>query len=586
MAIRNLNVFLHRLTQGMVAEALVNRSDQQLVEQFLAQRNEAAFEAMVRRHGRLVYGVCWRVLRNDQDAEDAFQVSFLLLAEKMRSLRKPASLASWLHGIAHRVALKAKAQSGARECLERKLARPQAVLSEEATWKEHWRILDAALAELPEKWRLPLLLCYLEGRTQDEAARELNCSKRTLRRRLDEARAALVRRLARRGVVWSAPVSALLLSDSLAPAAPHTKLVASTVQAAASITAGQGVPAAIVSAKVVSLMKGVLKAMSLTKLKIPLISLLLVVTMGLAGVWISHHSVAGDELLSRDGVSLASGQKKSEQKKAARDKNQPELLYDLEVEVLQLIPNLKAAAAADPKDLKLADKSTKGLRLRITLGLGEPAKAQLGQVATVGAVKRDPLGLFLRARIREDKANKVSLELAVEDVGLVKGKADIKHLVDLKKTVPLGVLQEHAVKPKTNSGFTLKFLVKRMKLPSQTDNQRQDETERAAKEEKNVKGDNEAEQGKIARTPKVEYKQPFDLPSSEEVLNALPKGQPLPRNPRIKCELVSYRLGTPRFFPNVGQAQLSTAHFRCRVKSDYDNEVIVFIDKQQLIPCK
>ena len=107
MATTNVSAFLRRLTRGMVAETLADDSDRQLVELFMAGRGEAAFEAILRRHGPMVYRVCWRVLRQEQDTDDAFQATFLLLAQKVQTLRKRASLASWLHGLALRAALKA-----------------------------------------------------------------------------------------------------------------------------------------------------------------------------------------------------------------------------------------------------------------------------------------------------------------------------------------------------------------------------------------------------------------------------------------------------------------------------------------------
>src|ERR1700738_2848412 len=106
MATASINALLRQLTRGMAAEALSGQTDQQLVERFLAEQDEAAFEAILRRHGPMVYRVCQRVLRQDQDAEDAFQATFLLLAQKLRTVRRLDSLAGWLHGVAHRVALK------------------------------------------------------------------------------------------------------------------------------------------------------------------------------------------------------------------------------------------------------------------------------------------------------------------------------------------------------------------------------------------------------------------------------------------------------------------------------------------------
>src|SRR5262245_28799067 len=98
----------------MAAETLNEQTDRQLVEQFLARRDESAFEAIVRRHGAMVYRVCWRILQQHQDTEDAFQATFLILAQRLRTLRKRASLASWLHGVAHRVALQTKGRAARR----------------------------------------------------------------------------------------------------------------------------------------------------------------------------------------------------------------------------------------------------------------------------------------------------------------------------------------------------------------------------------------------------------------------------------------------------------------------------------------
>src|SRR5215470_2538841 len=120
MATANVSAFLGRLTRGMVAATLADQSDRQLVEQFLAGRDEAVFETIVRRHGAMVYRVCWRVLQQEQDAEDAFQATFLILAQRLRTVRRHASLASWLHGTAHRVALKARAQAATRRRHEQK----------------------------------------------------------------------------------------------------------------------------------------------------------------------------------------------------------------------------------------------------------------------------------------------------------------------------------------------------------------------------------------------------------------------------------------------------------------------------------
>jgi RNA polymerase sigma-70 factor (ECF subfamily) len=211
MATANLQKFLRRLTRGMLAESSAGQSDRQLVERLLAERDAAAFEAIVGRHGSMVYRVCFRILQQSQDAEDAFQATFLVLAQKLRGVRKRASLASWLHGVAHLVALKARAQAVVRRRHERQAAQGAAMPPDGSNWGGLSAVLDTQLRGLPEKWPQPLILCYLEGRTQEEAAGQLSWGKNTLRR-LKEAREALGRRLRRRGV-WPAALSALLLSD-------------------------------------------------------------------------------------------------------------------------------------------------------------------------------------------------------------------------------------------------------------------------------------------------------------------------------------------------------------------------------------
>jgi RNA polymerase sigma factor (sigma-70 family) len=280
VATTSLSTFLKRLTRGMAAETLNEQTDGQLVEQFLARREEAAFEAIVRRHGAMVYRVCWRVLRQPQDTEDAFQATFLLLAQKLRTVRNYYSLASWLHGVAHRVALQANGRAASRRRHEQRATITQVERPEDLSADELLEVLDAELGKLPDKWRQPLILCYLEGRTQEESASQLGWSKSTLRRRLEEARDALGCRLKGRGLVWSAALSAVLLSDCIASTAPAAKVIASTVKAAAGVAAGKTV-ATVASDKVVALTEGMVKAMFFKKLKMAAILFLAIAGSGM-----------------------------------------------------------------------------------------------------------------------------------------------------------------------------------------------------------------------------------------------------------------------------------------------------------------
>jgi RNA polymerase sigma factor (sigma-70 family) len=251
----------------MAAEQLGGLSDRQLLERLLACPDEAAFEAVVRRHGPMVYRVCWRVLQQAEDPEDAFQATFLLLARKLSAVTRRDSLASWLHGAAHRVALNARRQAARRRRHERQVAASRPAPPDDLPWREVRTALDEELARLPEKLRAPLVLCYLEGRTQEAAAGELGCSRSTLLRRLEEGRSALGRRLARRGLALPGALAALLVSDCAARAALPASLIGPTAEAAACVAALPAATATAVAANVAALTEGVLKAMFLRKLK-------------------------------------------------------------------------------------------------------------------------------------------------------------------------------------------------------------------------------------------------------------------------------------------------------------------------------
>jgi RNA polymerase sigma factor (sigma-70 family) len=145
-------------------------SDHHLLRQFSDQRDEAAFGALLRRHGPMVLDVCRSVLGNEADVEDAFQATLLILVRKSPSIRKTASVGSWLHGVAYRTALKARVQSAARQKMETRAPARQVCEPDDVTWREVRQVLHEELSGLTERYRVPLVLCYLEGKTQDAAA--------------------------------------------------------------------------------------------------------------------------------------------------------------------------------------------------------------------------------------------------------------------------------------------------------------------------------------------------------------------------------------------------------------------------------
>src|SRR5262249_28837220 len=161
------------------------------------------FEELVHRHGPMVLAVCRRILRGRQDGEDAFQATFLVLARRAGSIGKRESLGSWLHGVALRTSLKARRDLARRRLHERR-AVPMSATDPDPDAKAAWRdvspVVDEAVQKLPEQYRAPVVLCYLEGRTYAEAARQLGLSKGTLSTRLTKAREVLRARLAGRGV--------------------------------------------------------------------------------------------------------------------------------------------------------------------------------------------------------------------------------------------------------------------------------------------------------------------------------------------------------------------------------------------------
>ncbi len=256
-ALRRLRV----LAAVRTASAL---GDAELLGRFADAHDEAAFTALVERHGPMVLRVCRRILGHAQDAEDACQATFLVLARKAGSVRKRASAASWLFGVASRTARKLRANRARNEsgCPRQTEAEPAA--EDDPSWREVRAVLDDELLRLPEKYRDPLVLCYLEGLTRDEAARRLGLGLNRLRSRLDYGRGLLRARLTQRGVGLSAAMLAGLLAREASAVVPAL-LAVSTVKAAARTAAERALPPGLVSARVVALTEGMVRTMSLTK---------------------------------------------------------------------------------------------------------------------------------------------------------------------------------------------------------------------------------------------------------------------------------------------------------------------------------
>jgi RNA polymerase sigma factor (sigma-70 family) len=256
---------IHRLVPPTPNEA----SDATLLGRFLASRDDRAFAALVDRYAELVFGVCWRVLDDVHDAEDAFQATFLVLARKAATVRPREALPAWLYGVARRVALKART-ARARRSPEATLCaalpvdpRPDPLARLSA--RELLAIVDEELQRLPEVYRLPVILCCLEGRSQEETAQQLGWTAGSVKGRLERGRARLQQRLVRRGLTLSAALAAVELSRGAASAQAVAQMVGPTVRGALAFALRQ-VPPAGPAAVAVSLAREVIRGPALARL--------------------------------------------------------------------------------------------------------------------------------------------------------------------------------------------------------------------------------------------------------------------------------------------------------------------------------
>jgi RNA polymerase sigma factor (sigma-70 family) len=304
------------MTQGQVSPVLrfirgvrkaataAGDGDAQLLDRFVTAGEEAAFGTLVQRHGPMVLSVCRRVLQNLQDAEDAFQATFMVLARQAASIRKRGALASWLYGVAHRVARKAQADDIRRRTREGQVQdmTPQASLPE-AAWHELRAILDEELDRMPEKYRAPLVLCYLEGKTNEEAAAALGWTKGTVSGRLARARDLLRGRLTRRGLALSAGMLVGLFGAGTAPAAVPGTLLNTTVLAATSFAAGK----AAIAGAAAALAEGVMRALFVTKCKF-ILGVVLSLGLVAGGTGVLVQAVAGDGTEPAEAQAAATAQ--------------------------------------------------------------------------------------------------------------------------------------------------------------------------------------------------------------------------------------------------------------------------------------
>jgi RNA polymerase sigma factor (sigma-70 family) len=331
-------------------------TDGQLLARFVANRDEAAFAVLVRRHGLLVFGVCRRVLRHTQDAEDAFQAAFLILARKAGSVRQYKSVGGWLYRVAYHTALQAKADNDRRRAREKQVEEmPQ--LSDYGNQPPDWLpLLDRELSLLPERYRDPLVLCHLQGRARKEVARQLGIPEGTLSSRLATARKMLARRLSRRGLALSGGALAAALSEGIVSAVP-TPLVSATAKVATLVSAGEF---SAVSTSVGVLMKGAIQTMLWAKLKLAVGAVMVVMALGASGL-----------------VYQASGQSGSGGKGGGRPATELDVLKQ-EVELLKLkLQVVEQKLKAQDEELRALRADGKGGAKKEAAGVSEALQEEI-----------------------------------------------------------------------------------------------------------------------------------------------------------------------------------------------------------------
>jgi RNA polymerase sigma factor (sigma-70 family) len=305
MAKTFLGTVLHYVRGRAAAEQARGVTDHDLLGRFVSTRDADAFAALVDRHAARVLGVCRRVLGGEQDAEDAFQATFLVLARQARSLRNGEALASWLHGVAYRTAVSAKRAAARRRLHERQApTRSPADPARELAWREVQAVLEGEVARLAPAYRAPFVLCIFEGKSEKEAARQLGLKEGTVSSRLARARGRLRRRLAQRGIELGTVLGAAVVAREVGAAAPAA-LKDVTVQAAVQAAGGQSVGGLVTSA-VAALVEGGGKSVAAARRKV-LLAVLLLSGACAVGVAVLAYQGDGDRPVQAAGRSEGNG---------------------------------------------------------------------------------------------------------------------------------------------------------------------------------------------------------------------------------------------------------------------------------------
>jgi RNA polymerase sigma factor (sigma-70 family) len=349
---------VQHLRQAVLKQDGAGLSDGELLGYFVEQQNETAVAALVRRHGPMVWGVCRRVLRNDHDAEDAFQATFLVLVRRAASITPREMVGNWLYGVAHKTALKARAMRTKRQAKETQVTEmPEPTVAQQNHGDDLQEALDQELSRLPDKYRVAIVLCDLEGKTRKEASHQLGVPEGTLAARLARAREMLAKRLARHGLAVSVTSVAAVLSQQAAAACLPRPVVSSTIKYVIATATGQA--AGLVSAKVTALTGGVLKMMTLSHFKTMTVLLAAALGAGAAGLTyqakvserVDMHLAAADSAAGQRGPTEKSQalvkpiKRPAQENKQAAKKTDKQVLPALPPQELAMLPPLPKGVA-------------------------------------------------------------------------------------------------------------------------------------------------------------------------------------------------------------------------------------------------
>jgi RNA polymerase sigma factor (sigma-70 family) len=415
MATLQLRTLLRRIEQMSGDARETYGTDGQLLEDFAARADEAAFAVLVARHAPLVMRVCRRVLHHEQDAEDAFQATFLVLARCCGSIRKREALADWLHGVAYRTAMKAKRSAARRRNHETQLRERAPGGGPSPTWDDVQSVLDEEIQRLPATFRAAFVQCVLEGKTFAAVAAELRCKEGTVASRVARARQRLQAQLARRGIKLAALLAALCVAEGVGKAAVPAALCQTVIRNGLVVAAG-GSAAGTIPPHVAALATGVRKAMFLHNAKFA------VLVLFAAGLF-----VAGAGALTHQAL-------KAEEKPAVRPVVKPEAEpakpaeASIEVAGVVLSPDGKPVAKArlyrehalkrtpeNTADSEMLAVGTTDGEGRFRVKLPRPAGRSGDSLTLLAAA--DGFGLTWVELSRDEKSGDVTLRL-VKDTGV------------------------------------------------------------------------------------------------------------------------------------------------------------------------